>query len=92
MSQEAKAPLIDMGNAPEVFCAELARIERFGSNARFSFCVPQISPIGGFERTVNFRLIFPVEAVGPAIELTLITLGSGLIVPVTKFVARALLH
>lgn len=92
MQDEATAPLIDAGTAPEIYCDDLARVEAKGHNARFTFIVHQIGPSGERERFVNFKMIFPVDAVGPAIELTYMTLGSGLIVPVTKFIASRLFH
>jgi hypothetical protein len=57
-----------------------------------SFFVHRLTPNGDQERGVNLHLMFPIDAVGPAIEMTVTTLRSGLIMPVTRFIADRLLH
>lgn len=84
--------VLDAGTAPEFFCSGLGRVECLGANARFSLFVQQISPSGSPENLVNVRIVMPLDAVGPAVELTLQTLSSGLIVPVTKFITNRLFH
>jgi hypothetical protein len=72
-------------DAPEFFVSGLARVESMGPNARF-VCFGDYL----FERRVILSVIVPKEAVGPAIELTIMTLGAGLITPVTRGIGRKL--
>ena len=72
-------------DAPEFFVSGLARVELMGSNARF-VCFGDYL----FERRVNLSVIVPKDAVGPAIELTIMTLGAGLITPVARGLGRKL--
>lgn len=85
-------PIVDTGQAPEFFCSGLGMIEPLGPNARFTFFAQRRSPHGHPEGIVNLHMIVPLGAVGPAIELTVMTLRSGLIMPVTKFIADKLFH
>lgn len=84
--------VIDFGNAPEVFCSALGKVELLGGNARFTLVTHQTGQGNEVERVANLKVIMPTEAVGPGIELTLQTLSSGLIVPVTKFITNRLFH
>lgn len=72
-------------DAPEFFVSGLARVESLGPNARFVCFGDYI-----FERRVNLTVVVPKDAVGPAIELTIMTLGAGLITPVTRGLGRRL--
>jgi hypothetical protein len=66
-------------DAPEIFVSGLARVESLGPNARF-VCFGDYM----FERRVILSVIMPKDAIGPAIELTIMTLGAGLMTPVLR--------
>jgi hypothetical protein len=72
-------------DAPEFFVSGLARVESLGSNARFVCYGDYV-----FERRVTLTVIVPKEAVGPAIELTIATLGADLIFPMAAHIGRKL--
>ena len=63
-------------DAPEIFVSGVARVESIGPNVRFVLFGDYL-----FERRVNLNVIVPKDAVGPAIELTIMTLGAGLFAP-----------
>ena len=63
-------------DAPEFFAAGLARVESLGPNVRLVFFGDYM-----FERRVNLGVIMPKDALGPAIELAIMALGSGLAAP-----------
>ena len=70
--QQSEIALIET-DAPEVFVSGLARVESIGPNVRFVLFGDYL-----FERRVNLNVIVPKDAVGPAIELAIMTLGTGL--------------
>lgn len=72
---------VDPGTAPEYFADGLHHVELKGSNARFVLFVDRQKSNGDMVREPPFTCIIPVEAIGPAIALTLRTLPSGLVVP-----------
>jgi hypothetical protein len=72
-------------DAPEFFVSGLARVEPLGANARFVYFGDYMH-----ERRVILSVIVPVEAIGPAIELTMVTLGDSLGAPVTPYGGRQL--
>jgi hypothetical protein len=83
--------LIDTGQAQEIFCSGLGRVEHLGSVVRFTLYSESIA-YGEPEGVVNIKIILPAEAVGPAIELTLATLGTRVVGAVTKFISERLFH
>lgn len=66
-------PLIDHGTAPRYYVSRLGLIVPMGPVAQFSFVVDQPQQQ---QRVVEVHLIAPVEAVGPAFELAVDTLGA----------------
>lgn len=68
--------LLDTGNAPRYFVTGLARVVDMGPNAMFSFYLRRPSPDGDQENVIEVELIGPVEAVGPAFDLAITTLGA----------------
>jgi hypothetical protein len=63
-------------DAPEFFVSGLARVETLGANARL-VCFGDYM----YERRVNLAVIMPIDAIGAATELIVMTLGAGLIAP-----------
>lgn len=91
--EEVEEPrLVDLGNATEVFCSGLGRVELLGSNVRFSMYVQQTGPDGTTERGVNLRIIMPIESVSPSIDLTLQTLRTLLFGTVKRLITERLCH
>jgi hypothetical protein len=82
--QQSEIALIET-DAPEVFVSGLARVESIGPNVRFVLFGDYL-----FERRVNLNVIVPKDAVGPAIELAIVTLGTGLFAPETQGLGRKL--
>lgn len=78
-------PMLDPGNAPEIFCYGLAKVEHLGPIGRFHLFTPQL--IGGrYKRLINLHVDMPVESIGAGIDLTLATFGSKLIRPIAGHV------
>jgi hypothetical protein len=72
-------------DAPEFFVSGLARVESLGPNARF-VCFGDYM----FERRVILTVVTPKEAVGPAIEFTVMTLGASVFAPMARSIGRKL--
>lgn len=89
--EATEIPLIDSGTAPEFYADGLFRVEAKGAVARFVLYATRVRPDGSNFREIVFSCILPTEAVGPAISLTLQSLGPGIIVPAVTAVARHML-
>lgn len=72
VNAEDALPLIDPGNIQTTFVSGLGQVTPLGANALFSFYVLQ----PGEARLIEVKLIAPVEAVGPAFDLAITTLGA----------------
>jgi hypothetical protein len=81
MREYDDVPVLDPGNAPEVFCYGLAKVEHLGAIGRFHLFTPQL--IGTkYKRVINMHIDMPIESIAPGIELTLATFGARLIRPI----------
>jgi hypothetical protein len=80
--------LIDTGQAPEVFCSALGRVENLGTVVRFTL----YSESGHGEGVVNLKVIMPVDAIQPSMILTLIHIGSLITGTVRRLIVDKLLH
>lgn len=77
MWDEATLPLVDTGATPKFYVSGLGRVTPMGPVAMFSFYVVRPpTPPDGACRMVEVDLIAPVEAVGPAFDLAITTLGA----------------
>lgn len=75
-------PLVDTGLAATVYVTGLGAVEWIdGHDARFMFYVNRGEGADAF-RDVVLTLIAPAAAVGPAVDLCIQRLGSGVLVPV----------
>jgi hypothetical protein len=65
--------LVEVVQAPEIYCSELSWVEATGPNVRFFLTVKGSSALLGEQKMsqVVLRVIMPLEAVVPAVELTL---------------------
>jgi len=81
---------IDNGTAPEFFANGLHEVEVMGPVCRLILYSLRTTQ-EGFVKEPVFTCVMPVEAVGPAITLTLKRLASGVIVPVVGTAMRSLL-
>lgn len=88
--QDAPA-FIDNGTAPEFFANGLHEVEVMGPVCRFILYALRRTANGQIKEPV-FTCIMPVEAVGPAIQLTIRRLASGLVVPTMNNAMRSLLR
>jgi hypothetical protein len=82
--QQSEIALVET-DAQEVFVSGRARVESIGPNVRFVLFGDYL-----FERRVNLNVIVPKDAVGPAIELAIMTLGTGLFAAETQGLGRKL--
>jgi hypothetical protein len=88
------ARLVDYGNAPEIYADGLARVDRLSTVtllALFRFKTIIIDGRSEQIREVTQNVILPTAAVGPAVELTLTTFGTGLLIPAASHATRRLL-
>lgn len=81
MLEVRNAEFIDNGTAPEFFANGLQSVEVMGPVCRFILYVERRSMDGDIIREPPFTCIMPIESVGPAIALTLRTLGKAIIIP-----------
>jgi hypothetical protein len=66
-----RAPLVDYGNVPDVFCSGIARIDRLGgNNFRFIVYAEEFPEGGGRQWVTVGRLIWPLSALASAIKVT----------------------
>lgn len=89
--QQKDIEFIDNGTAPEFFANGLHSVEVMGPVCRFVLFVTRRSCGGIRYQEPVFTCILPTEAVGPAVALTLRTLGPGIVVPAISVAAKALL-
>lgn len=83
--------LVDYGTAPEVYADGLARVERLGAATLFAFFRLKTTIVEGQSqqvREVMQHIILPTDAVGPAVELTLLTFGTELLIPSSGYAVR----
>lgn len=71
MPADNALPLVNPGNAQRIFVSGLGRVIPMGTVALFQFYVLQDE-----QRLVEVELVAPVEAVGPAFDLAITTLGA----------------
>ena len=67
--------LVDHGTAPEVYADGLARVEQLGAATLFALYRLKTTIVDGQSqqvREVMQHIIMPTDAVGPAVELTLL--------------------
>jgi hypothetical protein len=63
--------LIEIAQAPEVYCSELSWVERTGPNVRFLLTIDGSTILLGEDaKQVILKVVMPIDAVVPAIELT----------------------
>lgn len=75
--------------APEFFCNGLGRVQIVDGTATFNLFRARPTIAGAeSDREINVSIVMPCEAVGPAIELTLVTFGPRLILPGVILAAR----
>src|SRR5688572_23693873 len=87
------APVIDYGTAPVEWVNGLARVDVMGSAAQFALYRFNTVILDGCERhqaEIVRNIVMPVEAVGPGIELTVMTFGPRLILPAAGYAMRKL--
>lgn len=89
MGDQSEQRFIESGTAPEFFVTGLHNVEVMGTNCRFVLYVERRLEDGQIIREAPFTCIMPIDAVAPAIALTLRILGAKTVVPA---IARALLH
>lgn len=90
MGDIPEARFMDTGTSPEFFASGLHSIEVMGPVVRFVLYVEKRLSSGEIVREPPFTCIMPADAVGPAIALTLRSLGAGAIVPGIAGVVREL--
>jgi hypothetical protein len=84
--------LIDTGQAPEVFCSALGRVEHIGSMVRYTLYSEIITASGEREGIVNLKVVMPSESVQPAMEITLYSLGTLITGAVRRLVLEKWFH
>lgn len=77
MLEQGGLKIVDHGTAPRFYVSGLGRITPMGPVALFSFYVvrPETEEEAG-AHVIEVELFAPVEAVGPAFELAIATLGA----------------
>lgn len=70
----------DNTNAPEHFAHGLQSVEVMGPNVRFTLYTTRRDDQGQYRETI-FTCIMPLDQVGPAIALTLKTIGTEVVLP-----------
>jgi hypothetical protein len=83
--------LVDYGTAPEVYADGLARVEQLGAATLFALYRLKTTIVDGQSqqvREVMQHIIMPTDAVGPAVELTLLTFGTELLIPSAGYALR----
>lgn len=75
------------------YCTALACVEKLGVNARFVLYTEQTNYEGGGHTVymVKRKIVMPVSAIGPGIELTLRTLGPTVFISAAAYTTTRLL-
>lgn len=92
--QPQQLEIVDYGKAPIARVGGLARVEHLGSNVLFALWAMQTVIVDGRvleTPEVTQNVLFPVTEVGPAIELTISSIGPRMIWPASSHFARRLL-
>jgi hypothetical protein len=83
--------LIDTGQAPEIFCSALGRVENLGTVVRFTL-YSESTAFGEREGIVNLKLVMPADSIQPSMILTLSTIGTLITSTVRRLIVDKLLH
>lgn len=88
--QQGGISIVDVGNAPEYYVDGLARVINLSGSAEFLLYRKRpLKEPGEFELHHALSVIMPIEAIGPAIEMTLLAVP-GLVWPAIGYAARRL--
>ena len=85
--------LIDYGNAPITFISGFAGVHLMDSVCKFALYERKTTILGGALQHLHevvHNIIMPVDAVGPAIGMTIQALGSRLVPPMPRYMPRRL--